>query len=523
MVKTVTRRVHLTAAVLVAVSVAAAACTAGKPAGPVAVPVASGSWLFPNADLANTRDAAGSTISSANVSKLAQAWTFKLTGTAAAGVQGTGALAASPIVANGVVYFQDLDSNVYAVALATGKLKWEHSVNVAERSGPGPNGVAVVAGTVYGTSPTSVFALKAATGQTIWANDNLLAKGQGTISIQPQVAGGRVYLASGYGKAPGGGILIALNAANGRVLWTFNTVLVAGQGVNSLGVGAGGAWETPLVNSDGTVTFGTGNPYQTPAGATNSPARLLYTDSDVTLDAATGKLRWYYQGVPNDFMDHDMQSSPIAASVDGSPAVIGSGKVGIVYAMNAQSGKLLWRTPVGEHNGHDNDSLEALEHRITLTAPFTFEPGAIGGALTNLALAGNTLYVATCDYPFTFKAMTEVLGIPGSSATGEVEALNLRTGKVEWDTKVPSLPLGAATVSNDLVFTTLVNGVLIAFNRNTGAIVYRHTLPTSTNSPIAIAGNTVLVPAGDVNTGKASASTLGTPEPDPQLVAYTVP
>ena len=53
--------------------------------------------------------------------------------------------------------------------------------------------------------------------------------------------------------------------------------------------------------------------------------------------------------------------------------------------------------------------------------------------------------------------------------TGEVEALSLATGKVEWDTKVPTMPLGAATASNDLVITTLYTGVLIAFNRDTGA------------------------------------------------------
>jgi alcohol dehydrogenase (cytochrome c) len=94
-----------------------------------------------------------------------------------------------------------------------------------------------------------------------------------------------------------------------------------------------------------------------------------------------------------------------------------------------------------------------------------------------------------------------------------VEALDLATGKVEWDAKFASLPLGAATVSNDLVFTTLLKGTLIALNRHTGAIVYQHNLPTSTNSPIAIAGHTVLVPAGGV-TGRKSRN--------PQLVAYTV-
>jgi alcohol dehydrogenase (cytochrome c) len=65
------------------------------------------------------------------------------------------------------------------------------------------------------------------------------------------------------------------------------------------------------------------------------------------------------------------------------------------------------------------------------------------------------------------------------AATGEVEALDLATGKVEWDTKVASLPLGAATVSNDLVFTTLISGSLLALNRQTGKIVYDRKLPTT--------------------------------------------
>jgi hypothetical protein len=53
-------------------------------------------------DLSNTRNAAGSTITSANVSGLKQAWTFHITGPAAAGVGPDGALAANPIVVNGV-------------------------------------------------------------------------------------------------------------------------------------------------------------------------------------------------------------------------------------------------------------------------------------------------------------------------------------------------------------------------------------------------------------------------------------
>jgi outer membrane protein assembly factor BamB len=183
--------------------------------------------------------------------------------------------------------------------------------------------------------------------------------------------------------------------------------------------------------------------------------------------------------------------------------------------MNARTGALIWKTPVGEHNGHDNDSLKALHHDITLKAPYTILPGSLGGVLTNMALDGNTLYVVTLDVPLTYTN----LNLPGPTkhvgpAAGEVEALSLSTGRVQWDTKVPSVPLGAATVSNDLVFTTLVNGTLLALDRSTGKIVYRSELPTRTNAPIAIAGDTVLVPAGGL-TGRQ-------PSRNPQLAAYSL-
>ncbi|MGH2857046.1 MAG: hypothetical protein ACRDMJ_06130, partial [Solirubrobacteraceae bacterium] len=65
----------------------------------------------------------------------------------------------------------------------------------------------------------------------------------GQLRDQPQVADGRVYLASQYGSGPGGGVLLALNASSGRVLWRFDTVVGPDPGVRSLGLGAGGAWE----------------------------------------------------------------------------------------------------------------------------------------------------------------------------------------------------------------------------------------------------------------------------------------
>jgi glucose dehydrogenase len=140
---------HVRAAtVLVTASSVTAACsstsstqaTATNPAAPKPSP--SGSWPYSNGDLADTRDAAGSTITSANVSGLKQARMLHITGTAAPGASPFGALSANPIVVNGVVYIQDLDANVYALALATGKPQWEYQLNTPMKTGPGPDGVA---------------------------------------------------------------------------------------------------------------------------------------------------------------------------------------------------------------------------------------------------------------------------------------------------------------------------------------------------------------------------------------------
>ena len=77
------------------------------------------------------------------------------------------------------------------------------------------------------------------------------------------------------------------NASTGKLDWTFNTV---SNRIGSTPYGSGGAWETPLAGRDGSVTFGTGNPYQSAAEAIARPSPWLYTDCEVNLDAATGEL-----------------------------------------------------------------------------------------------------------------------------------------------------------------------------------------------------------------------------------------
>ena len=81
---------------------------------------------------------------------------------------GFGNYATTPVVVNGVVYTQDLQSNVMAIKLATGKVLWTHTYN--SRNG-GPDGVNVAGGVVYAATGSAAVALDAATGKQLWSQD----------------------------------------------------------------------------------------------------------------------------------------------------------------------------------------------------------------------------------------------------------------------------------------------------------------------------------------------------------------
>jgi len=440
-------------------------------------------WPSPNGDLSNTR-VAHTTISSANVSKLGVAWTIPLGGKGL-----TGSDFANPVVTNGIAYLQDGASNVMAVQLSTGKVLWSHPYNSPAY---GPNGVTIAYGKIYGVTPTGVFALDAKTGRQVWY-DTQLATGKASFDIPTQVAYGKVFVSSAL--TVGGGILYALDATTGATIWSFQTVSdKVGQ---QLSAPAGGAWDAFLIGSDNSVYAGIGNPYLSLQEAQTTPSRELYTDSLVKLNQATGKLEWYYQAFPDDFHDWDLQVSPVYTVVGGHPVVLAAGKGGVVFAFDPMSGTLMWRTAVGIHNGHDLDDQLALERKLQLKTPYTLYPGEAGGVETNMAVADGVVYVPVVDLPTTYTRPTEVVGTANFlQATGEMVAVAIATGQELWATKLAQMPLGGATIANDLVFTTTFTGEVVALSRKDGSIIWNSQLPAGSNATLAIAGGTMLAGAG---------------------------
>ncbi len=167
---------------------------------------ASGDWPLPNLDLASTRTLSSSGIGLSNIGQLHVAWRFRFPGRAG----DSGAFTATPIVVGGVVYLQDARSNVFALDLTTGKVLWRRLFDAAS---PGPNGIAVVAGRVYGATDSSAFALDAATGRPLWRHFLVTAAAR-YVDIAPQVADGLVFVST-IGLPPNGrGALYALDAAD---------------------------------------------------------------------------------------------------------------------------------------------------------------------------------------------------------------------------------------------------------------------------------------------------------------------
>jgi outer membrane protein assembly factor BamB len=452
---------------------------------------------YPNGNTSNTRYVGGA-IDSATVSKLETSWTLPLTAKSE-----YGSYSSSPIISGGVIFSQDLESNVQAISLKTGKVIWTKTYESPDQ---GPNGLVVEGGRVYGATTTAAFALDEKTGQQLWSVTLTRNEHEG-IDMAPGYHDGIVYVATVPGsttqfyKGEGVGILWALEGSTGRKLWHFDTAPEDLWSAENVSINSGGGlWYTPSFDEHGYMYIGVANPAPFPGTkqypwGSSRPGPDLYTDSIVKLNASTGKLQWYYQLTPHDLYDWDLQDPPILANVGGRQVVIAAGKGGFVLALDGQTGKLLWKRSVGIHNGHDKDGIYAMKHEYSkLKLPETVYPGLLGGVIAPMATNGSTVFVPVVNHSVTISSQTE--NQESGPTTGELVALDVATGAVKWDHKFPSAAFGAATAVNDLVFAATFEGKLYAFDASSGSVAWESDLPAGTNTGVAVDGDTLIAPAG---------------------------
>jgi quinohemoprotein ethanol dehydrogenase len=189
---------------------------------------AASDWATVGGDLANTRFSTLSQINVSNVSKLGGAW-----------VKNLGSPSRTPpVVVSGVMYIND-SSSIYALNAQTGATIWEYKL---EGTTPARGGVALGGGLIYcGLSDAHIIALEPKSGKLVWTGfiGNSTEQGDpgsqmnfpgpipsfnpkvGLIVSAPTYVNGMII--SGLSGGDGGvrSKVAALDAKTGRLAWTF--------------------------------------------------------------------------------------------------------------------------------------------------------------------------------------------------------------------------------------------------------------------------------------------------------------
>jgi outer membrane protein assembly factor BamB len=97
-----------------------------------------------------------------------------------------------------------------------------------------------------------------------------------------------------------------------------------------------------------------------------------------------------------------------------------------------------------------------------------------------------------------------------SPLTGELVALDAKSGAIKWQHEFASAAFGATTAVNDVVFTTTYDGRIYAFDASSGRLIWQEALPAGSNTGVTVIGDTVIAPAGLAAAEGQS----------PQIVAY---
>jgi glucose dehydrogenase len=404
----------------------AARTTHGEPA-PSVNRATSRDWPLHHHDLGSVRYVDAAEITAANVAKVTERWSFKPS--VVAGTFGLPDEAASstvlggrnslfqqtPIVVDGVMYVHS-GSNVYALNAVTGAVVWHFAMPpfVGEVRQRGP---AYGDGRIYAHGPHRVYALDAKSGKLVesfgkggllnivgealhFKYPDLYPEGFDATRIGFELTGaavyhnGTLYMGTGFGDAhTPGGFMMAVDGATGRMKWVFNTIpqrpgddgweLAKDTWTGGARAG-GGVWTPPTIDAElGLIYFNAGNPSPDFDGSARHGINL-FSNAIVALDLATGKLRWFFQGIHHEIWDQDFMTTPVLMDVtrDGKTikAVATSGKVWWPFIFNRETGEPLnpiVETPVPTATDVPNERpwpTQPMPHnaRGELMAPFCF-------------------------------------------------------------------------------------------------------------------------------------------------------
>lgn len=477
---------------LARLSVVALACLVGVALH--AQDATSDAWKSAGGNIHDTHSTQASRVlGPASVSALTVKWIFTASGN----------ISATPTVEGDAMYIVDWGGSIFKVDRHTGSTIWSHKVSEytgnpasLSRTSPALARDAVVFGDQAGAT---VIAVDKASGVLLWTTvvDPLPAS---SITGAPVIADDRVFLgvssqeevlvATQPGYVPSfRGKVAALDLKTGALVWQFTTV--------PAGYTGGGVWQSTLAvdKKRHSLYVGTGNNYTVPPdvatclGPAVTPQQQLacldpadYEDAVLSLDLLDGHVKWAFRAEGSDTFtalcvrqpgsckiphtDFDFGAGPVFFKLsgddsqgqgDGRPSrdIVGVGqKSGIYYALDPDSGKLLWETTVG--------------------------PGGLfGGIEWGTATDGKRVYVALSNSEHAEYRLAPPNG-PLWNA-GSWAALDAATGRILWQIAAtgldPTAPtfgaqaLGSVSTANGVMYASSNAGDMVALDAASGTIL----------------------------------------------------
>jgi alcohol dehydrogenase (cytochrome c) len=363
-------------------------------------------WLTYSGDLTGSRYSGLAQITPQNVQRLRVAWVSQP-------MTDYRRFEATPLVADGRMYVSYPPSNVVALDAATGSVLWTHSGSVpGDLPGTGSwkvtRGVALLDDKVFlGTLDSKIKALDAATGKVLWQKTIADYKHGYSFTSAPLAIDGMVVIGNAGGDFATRGFVVALDAADGKERWRFETIPKPGEpnadswAGDSWKQGGAAAWMIGSYDAElKRIYWGIGNPAPDHFGAVRLGDNL-YSNSLVALDAASGKLAWHYQFTPHDLHDWDSTQVPVLAFGGGRERILFANRNGFLYSVERATGKFQWAKAFVKQTWLESMSPEGRPTRRASAVP------SVEGTVIYPSVEG-----ATNWWPPAYDATRDVFYVP---------------------------------------------------------------------------------------------------------------
>ena len=488
-------------------------------------------WVTNGGNLTNQRYSTLKQIDIGNVKQLKGAWMARLNGS---GIGGKYSAEATPLVKDGIMYVVTGNDDVFALNAKTGEIQWERKSGIDQKittvcCGWLNRGLAMGEGLLFlGQLDTNVVALDIKTGKEVWKTPIEQWLNGYVVTSAPLYYDGIVYSGISGGEFGTRGRLTALDAKTGKILWRAYTLPDPGEvgsdswPKDSPQASRGGApiWNTPALDPElGLIYFATGNCGPDYNGAVREGDNL-FCASIMALKAKTGEYVWHFQEVHHDIWDYDAASPVVLFDtvINGQPrkGIAEAGRTGWVYILDRTNGKPLVGVeerpvpqeplqktaktqpfPIGDNTVPTcAKALPGYDTVGCIFAPFwetpvLIEPGGQGGTNwspmpydpdTGYFYVPGTIRPSTfVRYGDTYKHGLRYVGgtqAPpiGAPLAGTFTAINATTNKIAWQHQMPYRMGGgggSSVTAGGLLLRGEPDGNFVALDAKTGAVLWK--------------------------------------------------